>query len=75
MPEMSGKFKSNPTKTNNLIYVMIGGIYFSRGGGEFTPPPTESLYTPLNTPLYAPVLTAQLDRSAIFFYLVFIFYY
>ena len=28
MPEMSGKFKSNPTKTNNLI-----SWYFSRGGG------------------------------------------
>ena len=23
MPEMSGKCKSNPTKTNNLIYPMI----------------------------------------------------
>ena len=42
MPEMSGKLKSNPTKTNKLIFIMMGGIYFSRGvGGEitnFTPP-------------------------------------
>ena len=30
MPKMSGKFKSNPTKTNNLIYIMT---YFSRGDG------------------------------------------
>ena len=29
MPKMSGKLKSNPTKTNNLIYIMInlqGGV-------------------------------------------------
>ena len=31
MPEMSGKFKSNPTITFNLIYIM-GGVYFSGGG-------------------------------------------
>ena len=37
MPEMSGKCKSNPTKTNNMIYIIIR-IY---------PPPTESLFTPL----------------------------
>ena len=30
MPEMSGKCISNPTKTNNLIYIMI----FFKGGGE-----------------------------------------
>jgi len=30
MPEMSGKCISNPTKPNNLIYIMI----FFKGGGE-----------------------------------------
>ena len=38
MPEMSGKCKSNPIKTNNLIYIMI----FFQGGvnkiKKFTPP-------------------------------------
>ena len=34
MPEISVKFKSNPTKTNNLIYIMMVGIYFSRRGGK-----------------------------------------
>jgi len=31
MPEKSGKCKSNPTKTNNLIYIMI---FFQGGGGK-----------------------------------------
>jgi len=30
MPEMSGKCKLNPIKTNNLIYIMI---FFWGGGG------------------------------------------
>ena len=28
MPEMSGKLKSNPTKTNKLIFIMMGGYIF-----------------------------------------------
>ena len=51
MPEMSGKLKSNPTKTNKLIFIMMGGIYFSRGVGggklQISPPPLKFLYTPL----------------------------
>ena len=47
MPKISGKLKSNPNKTNNLIYIMIylqgGGvkkIFFAlRGIYFFTPPP------------------------------------
>jgi len=31
MPEMSGKCISNPTKPNNLIYIMI---FFKGGGGN-----------------------------------------
>ena len=51
MPEMSGKLKSNPTKTNKLIFIMMGGIYFSRGVGggnyKFHPPPFKILvYAP-----------------------------
>ena len=34
MPEMSRKCKSNPTKTNNLIYIMI---FFPGGGGKKIP--------------------------------------
>jgi len=30
MPEMSGKCKSNPIKTNNLIYIMIFNPPYSR---------------------------------------------
>ena len=30
MPEMSGKCKSNPIKTNNLVY----NIFLGGGGGE-----------------------------------------
>ena len=59
MPEMSGKFKLNPTKTNNLIYIMIffqGGKKILRGVKKkfatlkkFTPPlPTKPLFTPLS---------------------------
>ena len=56
---MSGKCKSTPIKTNNLIYIMIffqGGCKkISRGGKKkfgaqnykYLPPPTESLYPPL----------------------------
>ena len=50
MPEMSGKLKSNPTKTNKLIFIMMGGIYFSRGVGgklQISPPPFKILvYAP-----------------------------
>ena len=48
MPKMSGKCKSNPTKTNNLIYIMI---FFWGGGGKKNPmgvKKTESLFTPLD---------------------------
>ena len=48
---MSGKCKSNPIKTNNLIYIMIffwgGGNKISRGGGKlkiFTLPPLQNPY-------------------------------
>ena len=49
MPEMSGKGKSNPTKTNSLIYIII----FSRGGGVkkfkiFTPPPPHRVLKVIN---------------------------
>ena len=43
MPKISGKLKSNPNKTNNLIYIMIyfqGAIYF------FTPPYLKSWNRP-----------------------------
>ena len=44
MPEMSGKCKSNPTKTNNLIQIMI----FFWGGGkknfQNSPPPLQNPY-------------------------------
>jgi len=58
MPEMSGKCKSNPTKTNNLKYIKIflrGGeiIFFMETGvkNKFTPLLTESLFTPLRSRL------------------------
>ena len=47
---MSGKCKSNPIKTNNLIYIMI----FFYGGGRvkkiwaFTPPPQKPYLRPCN---------------------------
>ena len=46
MPEMSGKCKSNPTKTSILIYIMI----FFWGGGKkisnfkISPPPLQNPY-------------------------------
>ena len=45
MPEMSGKCKSNPTKTNNLIYIMM----FFLGGDKKIYPPTYRIliYTPV----------------------------
>ena len=42
MLKMSGKFKSNLTETNNLIYIMM---YFSRGWGR------GGISVPLRTPL------------------------
>ena len=53
MPEMSGKCKSNPTKTNNLIYIMI----FFQGGkkkfGALRAPQYKNL-PPYRILIYAP---------------------
>ena len=51
---MSGKFKSNPTKTNNLIYIMIyfsggRGVNFFLGGIKKFTPLRESSYPLMDT--------------------------
>ena len=53
MPEMIGKLKSNPIKTQNLIYIMSSVVHVHGLEGFqkseryacllFTPPPTETL--------------------------------
>ena len=70
MPEMSGKLNSNPTKTNNLIYIMIffeGGVKKILGGvkkfsarfaqhSKYLPPPYRIL-------IYAPGLKPKNLKS------------
>ena len=54
MTEMSGKFKSNPTKTNNLIYIMI---FFYWGVNKFSPRfarHIQNVYPPLQNPYLRP---------------------
>ena len=52
MPEMSGKFKSNPTKTSNLIYNIHHDIFLGGGKKNFA---TFKIFTPLYRILiYAP---------------------
>ena len=52
MPEMSGKCKSNPIKTNNLIYIMIfssGGKKILMGGVKKNSPDYKHLPHPVQT--------------------------
>ena len=52
LPEMSGKCKSNQTKTNNLMYIMIfflgGGVVKNLGSA------TLKKFTPLQNPYLRP---------------------
>ena len=72
MPEMSGKFKSNPTKTNNLIYIMIffqgrGGKKNSRGGKKISARfarHIQNIYPPLQNPYLHPCLALHLEHNS-----------
>ena len=50
MPEMSGKCKSNPTKSNNLIFIMIFLKQILGGGKKNLPPPL--IYAPAFFPYF-----------------------